>query len=271
MAVNSSTIRLGKPGRDSIAMQLLVNSDGLRQEDFANQEFILRIGNRVFRGALNFRGQINTRFFKATFAALKGSLKLTITREDLSDLFTPNPTSGTLDVVIQVQIGQNFLGTEMVRYNVRSRRTNTQLQYRLNKDTQLTGLFQITALKAGDFFEGTAFKVRFLFAPVRSSNISFGTATDATVHIGQGFDQRLKLFSNRGGFPPPGVRKINLNPRTKIGQLDTYPLTQSQTGIPTAPQSGGNIQTFLLGLELGTTTQLFYGEASRRIFPIVFR
>jgi len=271
LAVNSSTIRLGKPGRDSLAMQLFVNSDGLRQEDFANQEFILRVGNRVFRGALNQRGQINTRFFKATFAALKGSLKLTITREDLSDLFTPVPTSGTHDVVIQLQIGQSFLGTDVIRYNVRARRTNTQLQYRLNKDTPLGGLFQITSLVAADFFEGTAFKARFLIAPVRSSNVSFGTATDATVHIGQGFNQTLRLFNNRGSFPPDGVRRININPRTKIGQIETYPLTQSQTGVPPAPQSGGRLQTFLLGLELGTTTQLFFGEASRRIFPVVLR
>jgi hypothetical protein len=55
----------------------------------------------------------------------------------------------------------------------------------------------------------------------------------------------------------------------KLGTIETYSLSSQQTGIVQPSQSGGQMQTFLLSLDLLTNTTFFSGDASRRIFPFV--
>ena len=53
---------------------------------------------------------------------------------------------------------------------------------RLGHERQLSGLFQIVALKAKDSFGGTAFKVDFLLSHIRGNTfLEFGDARSATV------------------------------------------------------------------------------------------
>jgi len=171
-----------------------------------------------------------------------------------------------------VEIGNTFIGTEAIQFDTRNRRSKYSLKYALGKERQLGGLFQVVTLKAQDGFSGTAFKTKFLVSHVKGrSDVEFGTPTSAAVHIGQGFDQTVSLRRGRGSFRTVGVRSLKIDGKRKLGELQTTVLPQSQTGIPPASSSGGQTQTFLLGMDITTSTTLISGDASRKIFPVVFR
>jgi hypothetical protein len=273
LATTSVQVKSGRPGRDTVTYSALLNTDGVTARNFGGSTFVFRIFGATFSTTLDSFGQGRSGNLRVKLDGLKGSLRVQLKNADLSP-FLPSASliSGVdRNFVVQIQIGQLFLGTEAIGFNVKNSRGRISLGYKLGKDIQLGGLFQIIDTRAADFVEGTAFKVRFLLSHVRGNTAQqFGSPQSATVSIGQGFTQTVSLFRGRGAFPPDGLRTLKINTKTKVGDLSTYPLTQAETGIPPAAQANGAQQTFLLGLDLTTSTLLFSGDASRRLIPFFF-
>jgi hypothetical protein len=109
-------------------------------------------------------------------------------------------------------------------------------------------------------------------SPVRGyTDLLFGYGERATVYIGPEFIQTVDLRDGKGRFPPFGLRKLQVNPLTRTGVLETYPLLESETGIKRPSESAGTMQTLLLSIDLTTNTTFMAGDASRRIFPVLLR
>lgn len=269
-ALQNLAIQGGRPGRDTLKLTALINPDGLSQSDFGEQWLVLRFAGALFAVFLNEHGQSRTGDMRVSLDTRRGLLKVTVLRQDLGTFLPVLADRLATDQVVQVRIGSQFLGTEAVRLNVRSRSKNNTFQwnYRFGSSVQLGGLFQITNVRAEDAHHGTAFKINFLISHVQGQgSTSFGTPTEATVFIGPGFSQTVTLRHGRGSFPPDGLAALKIDTRRKTGWLTTYPLPESQTGIPPARHSGGQQQTLILGLDVTTPSVFFSGDASRRIAP----
>jgi hypothetical protein len=267
LATNKLTVLAGRPGRDSLSFSAFVNCNGQSTSSFAGRQLIIHFGNQTFSQTLDSFGQSRNRNFNVRFSAVLGTLQVKLRNLDLSKLFTGNLTNGT--VVLQVLFADGFLGAETIGLSIRARNGLVRGQYTLGRNIQLGGLFQITGVSAGDFSGDTAFKIKFLLSHVRgNTSLDFGTATQATVNIGQGFSQTVPLFNGRGHFGGNGVHTINLNLNRKFGTITTFPLPASQTGVQSATL--GKVQTLLLGLNMQTTTLNFLGEGSSQLIPFTF-
>ncbi len=257
-------------GKDQFELQAQINTDGLDFNAFRNAVFTVRFAGAAFSTQLDGSGQAKRGDIRVGIKAPKGDLRVRIKNVNLAALFNQAtlPDGSAQTVVVQVQIGGLFLGTEPIEFFTQNRRGAFRFKYQLGRNRQLGGLFQITRLDGLEFFNGTAFKARFLLSPV---NNSLGNGTLATVNIGPNFTQTVQLFRGQGKFAPGGLRSMKINTKKLSGELTTYELTEAQTGIKRPSQAGGQQQTFLLGLRLETDRQTFFGEAARRILPFVFR
>jgi hypothetical protein len=271
LAATSAGVKGGRPGRDTLNYTALINTDGLRASDFGGESFVFRFAGATFSTTLDSSGQGRSGNLRVKLSGLDGKLTVQLRNQDFSQIL---PSSSLVNgdeknLVVQIQIGSNYLGAEAIGFNVKNRRGRFQLGYRLGKDIQLGGLFQVVSVRTADFFSSSsAFKIRFLISHVRGNTTrQFGAPTDATVHLGRNFSQTVRLFRGRGIFAPDGLRTLKINTKTKVGDLTTYPLTQAETGIPPASQSNGQQQTLLFGLDLTTDRLFISGDASRRLTP----
>lgn len=277
MATTNALIKgdRGRPDQGFVSLQALVNLDGYSFAEFAGGRFVLRLGGATFQTTLNSVAQSRSGNLRVNLDAVRGRVKVQLRNTDMAAVIEPRSLTdhGSRTVVVEIEIGTTFRATEAVEFDVRSADSNDfKMQYRLGKQRQLGGLFQITKVKAADSFEGTAFRTNFLISHVKGrSEVTFGRGRQATVYIGPSFVTTVPLFGGRGRFAPPGLSLLRINPSNKTGMLQTYPLTEAQTGIPPASQSGGQMATFLLSIDLTTNTTLFSGDASQRIFPVVLR
>ncbi|HEY3323168.1 MAG TPA: hypothetical protein VGP72_22130 [Planctomycetota bacterium] len=261
----------GTGSRSFASFFFLIDTDGLANTDFANTPFTFRVGGTEFFTTLDASGQSRSGKVLVALDALGGGLKVTLLDADWGLLLGENNlvNRGQITTVVGVELGTTFLGTEALQFDVRASSRRFQLTYKLGKQRQLGGLFQMVALSAVDFSDGSAFAVKFLASHVKGrSNVEFGYGTSATVHIGPGFHETVPLRKGRGKFAAPGIRSLIVNPKTKVGVLTTFDLPTAQTGIPLG--SSGKAATFLLGLDLNTTSTFFQGDASRVIFPVTF-
>ena len=257
-----------RPGKDVFTYSAFINDNGLFNRDFAGATFTLRVGGETFTTTLNGAGQSQTGNVHVALAAFSGFLNVTIRNQDFNSIFGALPDGSTKNVVVEIQIGDTFLGTEPVQYSVVNRNGRFRLSYNINRSKQVGGLFQIYALRGDDSFNGTAFLTKFLISQVPdSSNTDFGLANDAVINIGPVFSEDVKLFRGQGFFNPPGIAQVDIQGRRKFGAFITYHLPASQTGITPARDSGGQPQTFLLGVKVTTDTLTFNGAASLKIFP----
>jgi hypothetical protein len=273
LAVTASTIKGNTTlANGSLNLNAIINTDGQINTDFANERFVLRVGGAVFSTSLDASGQSRNRNFSVKFLAPDGTLRIQLRNANFQTVFTDaalldrQPTT----VVVQLEIGDTYIGTEAVQFDTRNRLGRYNLKYKLGKERQLGGLFQIVSVNGADFNNGTAFKVKFLVSHVKGrTDTEFGVARQARVFIGQGFDQTLTLNRGRGKFSPPGVSSLKIDGKRKTGQLITYALPQSQTGIIPASSNPTTPQDFLMGMDIDTTTGFFSGDSSRVIFPFV--
>lgn len=278
-ACSATNIRLNlaKPGRDGLGFNLFYDPDGLSSSDYGGKVFTLRFGNRTYATKLDAIGQSKGGALLVQNKAPTGTLKLKVRSQNFSDLFDSSVLGDKtkLTVPFEIQIGDEYLSTEPVEYAVQNRKGNVSLKYILGKNRQPGGLFQITKVQARDFGGKTAFKITFLINNMPdSSSESFGSINTVTVNIGPSFSQTVTLFKNKGKFAPTadgGLQSVAIDTKRHIGSITTYPLDQAKSGI--APASGGNgaVQTLALQLIANTTTQVFSGKASRRLFPFVSR
>lgn len=257
-----------RPGRDIFSYNAVVNTNGLSPRDLANLPVTLRLGGKTFSTTLDFRGQARVGDLRVAMTGPNKSLRISLRNQNFSTLFGTLPDQSKKVVVVEVQIGDKFLGTEPLYYSVVNRNGRYRLIYGLYRSRQIGGLFQILSVLGDDGFGGTAFRTKFLISQVPdSSNEFFGNPSGATINIGPGFSQSVPLFRGRGFFPPPGIAAVQLQPSRRIGQIQTYHLPSSQTGVAQSKDSGGNPQTLLLGMQVTTDTLLFKGAASQKIFP----
>jgi hypothetical protein len=273
LAIKSCNLRANtlRPGRDILTMTAFFNSDGLVSSDFARVNFVIRVGNKTFTTMLDGQGQSRLGALRVAIDAPTGILRVSVRGQDFSNLFDVSTlVDRSVKIVpIVVQIGDLFLGAATEEFSVGNRRGRIAMRYMLGRQRQVSGLFQLLSVKGRDDGSfGTAFKAIMLLSQVATvQGARFGDATDAVVNIGPKFTESLKLFHGRGLFFPPGVAAINVRGDRKVASIFTFDLTTDQTGIQNAASANGQIQTFLLGLKVTTSTLTFNGEASRRIFP----
>lgn len=257
-----------RPGRDVFSYTAFINTNGLRTFDFAGTTFTLRLGGKTFTTTLDSFGQSRFGDVRVALASRTGILRVSLRNQNFSSLFGSLPDQSKKIVVVQIQLGEKFLGTEPVNYAVVNRNGRFRMIYGLNRSRQVGGLFQIVATRARDSFSGTAFQTKFLISQVPdSSNQFFGNPNDAVINIGPNFTEDLSMFRGRGYGSPPGVQSIKIQTKQKTGQITTYSLPESQTGIKLARDANGQPQTLLLGLKVTTDTLIFNGAASQKIFP----
>jgi hypothetical protein len=267
LATTKLTVQSGSPGRDSLSFSAFVNANGATTSSFGNKPITIHFGRQVFSTTLDSFGQTRNRNFSVRFSAFTGTLKVQIKNVDLTNVFSQPVFNGVPNTaILQVAIGDGFLGTEAINLSVRARGLRARGSYTLGRTIQLGGLFQIIGVSAGDFGGDTAFKIKFLLSHVRgNTGLTFGSATQATVNIGPGFSETFPLFRGRAHLSPPGVHSLSLNLNSKVGALTTFALPASQTGVASATQ--GKVQTLLLGLDVRTTTLEFFGEGSSKLVP----
>lgn len=257
-----------RPGRDVFSYTAFVNTNGLRTFDFAGATFTLRLSGKTFTTTLDSFGQSRFGDVRVALASRTGILRVSLRNQNFATLFGSLPDQSKKIVVVQIQLGEKFLGTEPVNYSVVNRNGRFRLIYGLNRSRQVGGLFQIVSTRARDSFDGTAFLTKFLISQVPdSSSQSFGSAGDAVINIGPKFSQDVPLFNGSGIYAPPGISAVKIKSTQKVGQIATYPLSESQTGIKLSKDSGGQPQTLLLGVKVKTDTLTFNGTASQKLFP----
>jgi len=261
-----------KPGFDTFSYTAFINSNGLRTSDFVGKPFTIRVGGQTFSTTLDGRGQSRFGGVRVALTAPTGTLRVGVRNADFSALVGSLPDLSKKVIVVEVQIGDTFLGTEPIYFNVRNRNGHARLNYGINRSRQIGGLFQTLFVKGDDSFNGTAFQTQFLISQVPDTQgESFGSPNDAVINIGPGFTQDVPLFNGRNGFGASGgIARVNIQTRRRIGSISTFTLPASQTGIQRAADSSGQAQTFLLGMQVKTNTLTFNGVASRVIFPIRF-
>ena len=268
LATQKATITAGKPGKDSLSLQASVNTDGLFSGDFANETFTLRLASSVFWTQLDSNGQSKKGNLRVTLKAPSGTLKVNLKNQDFTALFGALPDQSLSNQIVQIQIGANFLSTEALQFGVQNKKGKAKLTYALKKNIQLGGLFQMTDVLGRDTHLGTEFKIKFLFAPAQgSTNAAFGTPTQATVYIGPGFVQTVSLYKGKDSFPPDGLSYVKIDTKNKNGIVETYPLSESLTGIPPSRHTGGTQQTLLFGIDLFAPNQVFSGDSSLQLLP----
>lgn len=274
LATTSASIKgvLNATFRNHAGFQFIVNTEGRSNSDFANTKFVFRLGNATYTTTLDAAGQARSGSLRVKLDSSRGKLKVDLYDQDFGAGFGLFGVPGRANItgVVEIEMGSTFLGTEPISFDTRVNRGRYDMHNRLGHERQLSGLFQIVALKAKDSFGGTAFKVDFLLSHIRGNTfLEFGDARSATVRIGPSFSQDFSLFRNHGFAPISKSVALKIDTKHKKGSLVTRSLKQSDTGIP--PGSSGQAQTFLFGLDVHTTTLDFSGEASRRIFPVIFR
>jgi hypothetical protein len=273
LATFSSTItaNASRPGRDIFSYNAFFNSNGLTTFDFRSAPVTVRVAGKTFTTTLDSRGRATTGDLRVQLSAPTGLLRISVRNQNFTPQLGALVDLSKKIIVVQIQIGETFLGTEPLYYNVRARNGHVRLNYGLGRSRQIGGLFQILAIKGKDFSSGTAFKVKFLISQVPDTQgESFGEATDATVSIGPAFNETIPFFRGRGRYPPPGIADAAIDGVKKVGVFDTYSLPESLTGIKRAADGNGAKQTFLLGMKVNTNRLTFNGAASRIIFPIRF-
>ncbi|MCY3018232.1 MAG: hypothetical protein NTW87_04265 [Planctomycetota bacterium] len=277
MATTDATIKgdRGNPQRGQFSLRALINPDGYGPSAFAGGRFVVRFGGATFQTTLDSWGRTRYGNLRAALDTMRGRLTVQVRNTDMAAIFAPRALQdeGTKTVVVEIEIGTTFRATEAIEFYVQSARgSDFKMRYRLGQQRQLGGLFQIATLKAADFYGGTAFRTSFVISHVKGrSDVTFGTPREAAVYIGPGFSETLQFYHGRGRFHPPGVRTLRVDTKRKTGTLETYALTEKETGIVPASQGAGAMQTFLLGLDLTTSTTFTSGDASRRIFPVFRR
>ena len=239
---------------------------------FSGQRFALRLGGQTFETTLNAAGQSGRGKLRVSLFSSATLMQVQIRDSAFLNLLNQSAVADGSHVrlVAEIEIGTAFIGTEIIEFTVRNRHGNFQLSYNLNRDRQVSGLFQISSVTAQDAFAGgTQFRAGFLISNVKGqSNLEFGTPQSATVRIGPGFVQNVPLRGGRTvAGSSAGVFSLALNPTQKFGVLTTLPLPQSQTGIQPLFASN-NVQTFLMGLDVQTNTLSFSGDASQQIVPV---
>ncbi len=266
LATQSASIAIGGRSRDSFSFKGFLNADGLSNAAFSGKTMTIRLGSQTFKTTLDSRGRSPRGNINVTLNAPRALLRLQIRNSDFSKLFDTFPSGSNQTAILQVGLGDDFLGTEAIGFSVRSRGSRAQLRYTLGHDIQLGGLFQIYSVKAKDFGNSsTAFKIGFLLSHVRgNTSQTFGTPQQATVNIGQGFTEAVPLFRGRSRGTA-NLRSVAINTSRKFGTIQTLALPSTKTGV--LPASAGKAQTLLLGLNLTTDTIQFTGEGSAVLVP----
>jgi hypothetical protein len=274
LATSASSVKgtLNSTFRNKASFQFYLNTEGRSNAEFANTKFIFRFGGATFTTTLDAAGQSRSGSLRVKLDSTRGTMKVDLLDQDFGALFALSGVPGRANItgVVEIELGSTFIGTEAISFDTRVKNGRYDMHNRLGKERQLGGLFQIVALKAKDFGNDTAFKVDFLISHVKgNTTLEFGDGRNATVRIGPKYSQDITLTRNRGFAPISKTVSLKIDTKHKKGQLITRPLSSSDTGIP--PGSSGQPQTFLLGIDVHTTSLDMSGEASRRIFPVVFR
>jgi hypothetical protein len=260
-----------RPTKGFLNLRAIVNVDGYGQRDFAGGRLVLRVGGATYSATLDSRGRARSDTMRASLSTFQGLLNVQLRGVDMTERFDPRSLVRHMGktVVVEMELGTTFRATEAIEFDVQRASSNGfTMQYKLGRQRQLGGLFQITRIRGRNDFDGTAYQTNFLVSHVKGrSELTFGYAREATVFIGPEFRQTVTLHRGSGRFFPPGVRKLRIDPGHKLGSLETYSLSSQQTGIARPSNGAGEMQTFLLSLDLVTNTTFFSGDASQRIFP----
>lgn len=265
IAINPS-----RSGTDGFNLTALFNSDGLSSTDLAGLSVTLRIGTKTFVSQ-NLDQNGNSRFgnMQVRTRAPLGSLSITLRHQNFGNLFETGTTladGSVRNVPIEIQIGNQYLGTETLEYSVSNRRGKIVMRYKLNTNRQVGGLCQVLSVKGANLSDGTvAFRTKVLVAPLASQGSSLTNADSAVVNIGPKFTDALVLSNGRGIFASPGVAAFSI--RGKTVTIVTYGLSPSETGISPSNRTSGSTQDFNIGLHINAGSVQYFGEATRRIFP----
>ena len=270
LAAISSTLTLNasRPGHDALSLTAYTNSNGRFVSDYANLPFTLRIGAQTFTVTLDKFGQSRKGNLKVFTSAPGGGITISMRNQNFSALFSGITLAdkSTRIVPVEIEIGGVYLGTEALEYSVKNRNGHAQLKYMLNRNRQVGGLFQLIGVDAANLSSGTvAYRMTLVAAPAAIAQGGPLTgATQATVSIGPGFTEQLKLIKGNNVFFTAGVASFRT--RGRVIQITTYGLTSAQTGIMLTGQSG-KPQNLQLGLQVVTPSETFNGEGSALIFP----
>ena len=270
IATSRIKVNLKRPFRDGIDIRAFANLDGQGNTTFSGKKCVVRIFGTSFSTTLDAFGEARNGDIRVRLTAPDGLLRIKIRNSNLAPFLSPATLGRSVNVPVQITIGDTFLGTDAVQFKARTSRSNAKLSFTRGKQLTLGGSFQVLTLKGADSSFGTSFRTRFLMSNVQgNAGVRFGQPSSATVNIGPAFTQTLPLRKGKGKFRPDGIAKVNLRGHRGLGELTTYPLPTSLTGIEPA-RTAVTEQTFLLGLGVTTDTQTFFGETARRIFPVFF-
>jgi len=261
------------PTRGTISYKAQLQTGDRALGDFSGKLFIFRIAGTVFSTTLDSSGQSRFGDVRVKLSASKGEIQVTVRNVDTAILFPQGTvaTRGGKTVVVQIDLGDRFRYVEALETAATSNRNRFQLSYKLGKQVVLGGLYQITRIQAAEFFEGTAYKVYFIQSGILSNPLQQTGNGDVNVFFGGTFSQKVPLFSGKARIPPDGVRSVLIANKTRRGKLETYPLTQAETGVPKPSNSDGAPQTFYMGLDINTPTIFLSGDSVQTIFPFFGR
>jgi len=261
------------PTRGQISYKAQLQTGDRALGDFSGSLFIFRIAGTTFSTTLDSFGQQRFGDVRVKLSATKGEIQVTVRNVDTAILFPQGTIAsrGGKTVTVQIDLGSKFRYVEALETSATSNRNRFQLSYRLGKQTVLGGLYQITRIQAAEFFEGTAYRVYFIQSGILSNPASQTGDGSVKVFLGGTFSQTVPLFRGKAKIPPDGVRSVLIANKTRRGKLETYPLTQTETGIPKPSNSNGAAQTFYMGLDINTPTIFLSGDSVQTIFPFFGR
>src|SRR5579862_38284 len=279
MATQISTLTGNFAGKQVPTFQLSAFINMLPQPagSLNGRHFVFRLGGQTFSASLNGAGIGRTSNGRVSVSTLSGStfLQLHLRDSALLKIVSSSVADGSHQTLVaEIELGSTFLGTEPIEFSVRNRNGRFKLSYNILKDRQIGGLFQIANATAQDSFfgQGTQFHIGFLISNVKGQSTSdFGIPQSATVRIGPGFVQSLPLKGGHNNFNGQvfGSANAHINLASKFGTVNTAFLPQSETNIAPVSISNNSPQTLLFGLDLQTTTQLFSGDTSELLFPLI--
>jgi len=306
---------IGRNNTDTLTFKGIINLNGNPISSLRFTIFTFRLGPVSYSGWFDVEGNVVNRLnkvivnadgsqFKAKADAQKGTISGSITKATIVNILNnaaPIIDHGTAVFAGGMSLSNNVVAADTVQFSTQKKGTKIGMEYALGKFGQpMAGGFQLVSVvgKDGKTISGTpgdAWQAKFIIVPRFGidTNAGLDSLSSITVRIGTNFVQKIaasSLISGKNGntnMAKPliknGVAKLQINGRSFVGTLQTFPLTTLETFISTAgevnapnttqspiPQGNFVSSNFDLGLDLTRSgnNASFTGEYGKFILGV---
>ena len=292
-------------GKDSIKYAGVANLGGTAISAFSGDKLVLRVADYVTPdtaatpAALDAKGKtikptVKDKTAPTVKAAISssGQVKVAVGKES----FGNRGQLGTLSnqprlLVVSVQVGDVIIGTEVLRFDVKTNGTKFQLTYKLGKNIPAAGGFILTSVQGKDDTKtnvGDTWKAAFVALPTagtagNSGNLAFGSfaqSSSAVVSIGANFSDSIGVSESKDKIKTTEkaskannqVSKVQMDAKKGKGSFQTTIVATALTAIPRAATAGdGARANFTANVTLtqnanGAGNVIYSGEGGATIF-----